>query len=74
MKGAFFLRDIERIVGKEGLYQVLRTFYQNNRGDSVGMQDLLNLIKSETGYDPEQCAALWLHSEAVPDEGACQYY
>ena len=73
MKGAFFFRDIESVVGKAGLDQALRTFYTNNRGSSAGMQELLDLIESETGYDPTLCAGLWLRSEALPAEGACRY-
>jgi aminopeptidase N len=72
MRGAFFFRDLEKVLGKNVLDQALRRFYTDNRGEAAGMQDLLDLIIVETAYNPTACAEAWLRSEMLPDENACQ--
>lgn len=73
MKGAFFLRDVESVIGKEMLDQALRDFYVTNKGGYAGMQDLLDEIMAHTGYDPTLCANAWLRSESLPVNGICDY-
>lgn len=74
MKGAFFFRDVARAIGKTMFDQVLSTFYTVNKGKPAHMQDLLDTIDAETGYDPTACAVGWLRSEALPADGTCDYY
>ena len=35
------------------------------------MQDLIDTIAAETGYDPSDCADAWLRQETIPDQEEC---
>ena len=35
------------------------------------MQDLLDTVRQETGYDPAACAASWLRATTIPAIGPC---
>jgi hypothetical protein len=54
MEGAFFYKDVAAAVGADKLDQVLHDFYMKYRGRAAGMQDMIDLIQQETGYDPTQ--------------------
>jgi aminopeptidase N len=71
MKGAFFFKELEQILGTSNLDQALRTFYTTFQGKAASMQDLLDTVESTTGYDPTHCAMAWLRSELLPNEGDC---
>ncbi|MCU7930467.1 MAG: peptidase M1 [Candidatus Thiodiazotropha sp. (ex Codakia rugifera)] len=73
MKGAFFFRDVERVVGKDRLDKALREFYMAYKGEYAGMQDLLDNIMIYTGYDPTDCANAWLRTASLPVNGICNY-
>jgi hypothetical protein len=66
MKGAFFLRAVERQVGPVALDRALQTFYLVGRGAALGVQDLLDTIQAETGFDPNPLAEAWLRRAEVP--------
>lgn len=66
MKGAFFLRAVEDEVGRAAIDAALRRFYQAHRGRAAGMQDLLDLLAAETGFDPGPLAEAWLRQLGVP--------
>jgi aminopeptidase N len=71
MKGAMFFRALEQRIGVDALMDVLATFYQERVGTAASMQDLLDQIATDTGYDPTACAEAWLRQEAVPDMPIC---
>src|SRR5262249_34390218 len=56
MKGAFFYRAVEEQAGRAALDRALRRFYQERKGTAAGMQDMLDTIKDETGFDPTDLA------------------
>jgi len=66
MKGAFFLRAVEQQVGRPALDRALSTFYLVGRGSALGVQDLLDTIQAETGFDPNALADAWLRRAEVP--------
>ena len=66
MKGAFFLRAVEAEVGREALDGVLRGFYAAHGGRAAGVQDLLDAIEADTGFDPGELARGWLHALGTP--------
>jgi aminopeptidase N len=65
-KGAFFLRAVEAEVGQPALDAVLGDFYLAEQGQAAGMQDLLDMIHTRTGYDPTALAEAWLQSLGAP--------
>jgi aminopeptidase N len=67
-KGAFFFRALEKRIGAEAMDRVLAGFYQRHVGGTARMQQLLDLVKSETGHDPKPLADTWLRSRGVPAE------
>jgi len=71
VKGALFLRAVERRVGVDNLDAALAAFVAEYIGKAAGMQDLLDTIQTETGYDPTACATAWLRSEEAPAELTC---
>lgn len=66
MKGALFYRALAARVGEDELDNALRVFYGTYRGSAAGMQDLLDVVATETGYDPTECADAWLRSADLP--------
>jgi len=66
MKGAFFLRAVEQQVGRPALDRALKRFYQEHVGLAAGVEDLLDAIRLETGFDAGRLATSWLRSLAVP--------
>ncbi len=66
MKGAFFMKAVEDAVGTAALDHALHVFYMNNMGGAAGMQDLLDTIQAETGFDPGPLATAWLRSLGTP--------
>jgi hypothetical protein len=66
MKGAFFLRAVEQQVGRAAFDQALGAFYAAYRGKAAGVQDLLDTIQAETGFDAQPLATMWLRSLGIP--------
>jgi hypothetical protein len=66
MKGAFFYRAVERQVGPAALDRALARFYAERRGQAAGMQDMLDTIEAETGFDAGELARVWLQSLGAP--------
>jgi len=67
-KGAFFYRALEKQIGADAMDRVLAGFYQSHVGGTARMQQLLDLVKTETGYDPKPLADTWLRGLGVPAE------
>lgn len=71
MRGAFFYRGVALKVGADKVDQALHTFYMAHAGKTAHMADMLDTIKTVTGYDATACAATWLTSTTTPTPGAC---
>jgi hypothetical protein len=56
MEGAFFYKDVATAVGADVLDGVLHDFYMAHRGTPARMQDMIDLIKTKTGFDATQLA------------------
>jgi aminopeptidase N len=67
MKGAFFYRAVAAEIGAETLDGILATFFETYAGQSAGMQDMLDMIQAESGFDPTDLASGWLRSLGRPD-------
>ncbi len=73
VRGAYFYKGIADKIGAAQLDQALTVFYQAHAGDAATMQDMLDTIKTVTGYDPQACAQIWLldRSGTLPAPGPC---
>ncbi|WP_163996564.1 M1 family metallopeptidase [Pyxidicoccus caerfyrddinensis] len=67
-KGAFFYRALEKQIGTAAIDRVLSRFYRQHVGGTARMQQLLDLVKAETGQDPTPLANAWLRSMGIPAE------
>ena len=56
MEGAFFYKDVAAQIGADALDGVLHDFYLAHRGTPAGMQDMIDLIRTKTGFDASQLA------------------
>lgn len=63
MEGAFFYKDVAVQVGADALDGVLHDFYMAHRGQPAGMQDMLDLIRTKTGFDATQLATARLRKQ-----------
>jgi hypothetical protein len=52
MQGAFFYKDVAAQVGPEVLDGVIARFYEAHMNQPAGMQDMIDAIKADTGFDP----------------------
>lgn len=66
MKGAMFFRAVAQEIGAAELDRVLAAFFTAHVGQAAGMQDLLDLIVAETGFDPALLADAWLRRLGRP--------
>jgi aminopeptidase N len=71
MRGAFFWRAVEERVGRTELDAALASFYAAHAGGAATMQQALDWIAGETGYDPAACAQSWLRAATIPVPGPC---
>ena len=53
MEGAFFYKDVAAAVGADVLDGVLGRFYKKYRNKPASMQDMIDAIKHDTGFDPK---------------------
>jgi hypothetical protein len=63
MEGAFFYKDVAAQVGADTLDGVLSRFYLAHRGKPAGMQDMLDAIKADTGFDASALATARLRKK-----------
>lgn len=67
MKGAFFMRAVEAVVGAEALDAVLAAFYRRHGGaEAATMGMLLAEIEAQTAFDPSELSAAWLRGLGIP--------
>lgn len=67
MKGAFFYKAVAAEVGVEALDKVLADFYAEHVGQAAHMQDMIDAIESDTGFDPMPLAEVWLRGMGIPE-------
>ncbi len=51
MQGAFFYKDVAAEVGADILDGVISRFYLKHKNQAAGMQDMLDAIRTDTGFD-----------------------
>ena len=51
MQGAFFYKDVAAEVGADVLDGVIGRFYRKHKNTAAGMQDMLDAIRNDTGFD-----------------------
>lgn len=66
MKGAFFYRSVAAQVGVAKLDAVIGKFYLTHVGGAAKMQDMLDAILADTGFDPKPLAEAWLRQKGIP--------
>jgi hypothetical protein len=71
IRGAFFYRGVADKVGAAKLDEALAAFYAAHAGGSATMMDMLDTIKTVTGYDASTCAQTWLRATVRPTPGPC---
>jgi len=71
VKGALFLRAVERKIGRPMFDATMRQFYDAHDGEAAGVADLVDAIRATSGYDATACAQAWLATRAVPTELSC---
>lgn len=67
-RGALFWMDVEQEVGLIPLVQALASFSETHLGSTGTMQDLLDTVATETGFDPNPLAQIWLKSTGLPED------
>lgn len=72
MKGAFFYRAVADRIGADVLDDAIAAFYTEFAGRAAGMQDMLDAIAAESGWDPTACADKWLRAVDVPADPSCR--
>jgi aminopeptidase N len=60
MEGAFFYKAVADAVGADVLDGVISRFYLAHQGRAAGMQDMLDAIETDTGFDPSALVRQWL--------------
>ncbi|RLB44977.1 MAG: peptidase M1 [Deltaproteobacteria bacterium] len=67
MKGAFFMRAIEREIGRDALDAILADFYRRHGGaEAASMGELLEDIETRTGFDTTALTDAWLRGLGIP--------
>ncbi len=57
MEGAFFYKDVAAAVGADVLDGVIGRFYRAHQNQAAGMQDMIDAIHRDTGFDPASLVA-----------------
>lgn len=68
MKGAFFWKEVADNVGPEVLDAVFARFYEERFGTPARMQELVDAVRTDTGFDPGPLVQRWLRSKGNPFE------
>jgi len=72
MRGAFFYKAVADKVGADKLDMALHTYFMAHGGATGHMSEMLDTIKSVTGYDATACATSWLNQKIMmPTPGPC---
>jgi hypothetical protein len=71
-RGALFLHAVAGRVGADAVLAALGVFHRAHVGRAAGVDDLVETLTAETGFDVSACAAAWLTEAAVPADGPCR--
>ena len=71
VKGAIFLRALERRIGRKMFDASMRAMYTAHGGAAAGVTDLIEVVMTTAGYDATACANAWLGQRAIPTELTC---
>ena len=63
MQGAFFYRDVAAKVGVDVLDGVIGRFYRAHKNQAASMQEMIDAIKRDTGFDPTAIARARLRKQ-----------
>jgi hypothetical protein len=63
MQGAFFYKDVAAKVGVDVLDGVIGRFYRAHKNQAASMQQMIDAIKRDTGYDPTPIARARLRKQ-----------
>jgi aminopeptidase N len=63
MEGAFFYKDVAAAVGADRLDQVIGAFYRAHENQPASMQDMIDAIRRDTGFDPTSIAEARLRKQ-----------
>ena len=67
MKGAYFYRAVAEEIGADTLDGILSDFYMEHVGEAPGMQDMLDAIEIQSGFDATDLAEAWLRGLGIPE-------
>lgn len=56
MEGAYFYKDVAEQIGADKLDQIIGDFYKAHKNQPAGMQDMIDAIKTGSGFDPTPIA------------------
>ena len=56
MQGAFFYKDVAAQIGADKLDKIIGDFYKAHRNKAAGMQQMIDAIKTASGFDPTPIA------------------
>lgn len=63
MQGAFFYKDVAAAVGVDVLDAVIGRFYRAHQNRAASMQDMIDAIRRDTGFDPMPIARARLRKQ-----------
>lgn len=66
MQGAFFYKDVAAAVGVDALDGVIGRFYRAHKNRAASMQEMIDAIKRDTGFDPSPIANARLRARFGP--------
>lgn len=67
VKGAYFYRAVEAEIGRDAMDAVLRDFYAEHGGGASSVDEMIEAIDKDTGFDAEPLAQGWLRQKGRPD-------
>lgn len=71
VRGALWLRAIERRITRPMFDLAMRTFYQRFGGKAAGITDLVAVFREVSGYDATACTTTWLEQTPLPTVYTC---
>jgi len=67
MQGAFFYKDVAAAVGADRLDQIIGRFYRAHKNQPATMQQMIDAIRTDTGFDPTPIANARLRRRFGPN-------
>lgn len=71
VKGAMFLRALERRLTRPTFDRVMRTLYERHATQAATLADLAAIVREIGGYEPGPCITDWLLRQPVPTALTC---